>query len=119
MKYQNVCYSNELFKNLIEEVHRAQSLLADALKDIPSEYEIIKKRLEINLVYFQFIESLEMQNSKQSSILTEKFSDLLNIFSDLFDTCAPIIFSFGLSPDTLNKLQTIRFHSNKIHLLSK
>jgi hypothetical protein len=68
-------------------VHRAQSLLADALQDISSEYEIIKKLLEINIVYFQYIESLEMLNSKQSSIVTEKFSDLLDISSDLLDTC--------------------------------
>jgi len=114
-----VCYTNELFKNLIEEVHRAQSLLADALQDIPSEYEIIKKLLEINIVYFQYFESLEMQNSKQSSIVTEKFSDLLDIFSDLLNTCTPIMFSFGLSQDILKKLQTIRFHSDKIHLLSR
>ena len=80
-------------------MHRAQSLLADALQDISSEYEIIKKLLEINIVYFQYIESLEMLNSKQSSIVTEKFSDLLDISSDLLDTCTPIMFSFGLPLD--------------------
>jgi len=108
-----------MFKQLIEEIHKSLSILTDALQDIPNEYEILRKLLEINLGYFQYVESSELQNSKQISIISDSFSYFLDIFTNLLNINTPIILTFGLTQDTLDQLDSKQFHSNKISKLLK
>ncbi len=119
IKIRDFYWSNEMFKQLIEEIHKSLSILTDALQDIPNEYEILRKLLEINLGYFQYVESSELQNSKQISIISDSFSYFLDIFTNLLNINTPIILTFGLTQDTLDQLDSKQFHSNKISKLLK